>query len=392
MFTVSTTSLQHYALSPQPSGQTGKKIKRSRSLAKMCERTRDQYDRMILEQANTPMGRKNPDELLEVMTRKRNQELELENAEQAEELQQLWIQNDEILDELQTTKHDFTTLGKNYNALNQTLQDFQMGINNTTVFADETVQLNFQDHERATIAEMKENIREQQAKIAYSDSAMICMKADYNIQYEEAQAKIHTLQFQLNETAQALQESEETITENMNLNKTISEEKTRFTILSEEYREKVQEYNTKIAKIEAEKEIQYCDYQENMESLRTDISKNNDNLSYWKKQAERRSTELNIISKKLNRERAQRSSSATLYRKTSINLKVLTKKNQKTEAERDQFFEENEGLQRELAQMESRDLESRMQIRKYEERKKLSSAQKLFGKCFGKYRSSDSQD
>merc|ERR1712071_737376 len=71
----------------------------------------------------------------------------------------------------------------------------------------------------------------------------------------EAQAKIHTLQFQLNETAQALQESEETITENMNLNKTISEEKTRFTILSEEYREKVQEYNTKIAKIEAKRKF-----------------------------------------------------------------------------------------------------------------------------------------
>jgi hypothetical protein len=381
-----------YNLAPRPSGnQNGKKMKKSPSLTSVVGHQQELYDKVLLAQATTPMGKSNPD-VLEVLTRRRNKELEQKYAEQqfemveqkriiaeqAEELQKAWVEKDEILDELETTKHDFSKLGKNYHALNQTVQDLQFGINDTTMFADETQELNLQNHEHSIIAQMKEEMQEQQAKITYSNSSMICMKAEFNEQHELARAKINTLQFELNETAQALEESKQTIAAKINLNKTISEEKTRFEILSEEYQDKVLHHQSEITKIEGQQVLQQIDYEEKMECLRKDISKSTERLSYWQKQAEKRSEKINILSKTLNMERAQRVSSSNLYRKTSINMKLLAKKNQQIEAERNEFFDENRYLQRELAS-------SRLEIRDYEERRKLSSAQKLFGKCFGKY-------
>merc|ERR1740128_221737 len=139
------------------------------------------------------MGRRNPDALLEVLTRKRNQELEAENAERAKELQQreeelnqLRIENGEITNELNTTTNNFAKISKNHYELNQTLQDFQNGTNNTVMFADKTIELNFQNHEREAIAKMKESIRDQQAMINYNNSAMTGMEKDFNSRNEEA--------------------------------------------------------------------------------------------------------------------------------------------------------------------------------------------------------------
>jgi len=385
---------------PRPSGQTGNTNKKSGSLLNTVVSTIDQYDRIFLEQASSPMGRRNPDALLEVLNRKRNQELEAENAEQAEELQQrteelqqreeelnqLRIENGEITNELNTTANNFAKISKKHYELNQTLQDFQNGINNTVMFADKTIELSFQNHERSAIAKMKESIRDQQAMINYNNSAMTGMKEDFDSKNEEAQAKIHLLHLQLKHAAQELEESEQTITEKMNLNKTISEEKMRYLILSEEYQEKVQEYKTKIAKIEAENTLQKIHYQENMETQNTDNSKNSDKLlqmcAKWKKEADKRLEQINFLTQKLDGERSQGASSSALSekeaRKKNINMKVLTKKIQKIEAERDMFFEENVGLRREL-------VASRIKIQEYAERRKLSSAKKFYGKLFGKY-------
>jgi len=368
---------------PQPSGQSSQKMKRRISLVQVCEATRDHHDRVILERAtHSPMGMRKP-EVHEVLTRQRNQELEhkhaeqqLENVEQkriiteqAKELQKAWVEKDEILDELETTKHDLTVLGKTNYTLNQTL-NYQMG-NSTTMFADETQEVNFQDHERSKFAQIREIIHIQQAKINVSDSAVDRMKADHEKQKQESRAIIHALQFERDELAQQLEESDQAITEKMRLNKTISEEKARFENLNEEYQEKVQDNETLIAKIEGQQVLQQFDYEEKMECLKADISKRSDKLSYWKKQADKKSEEVNLLSKALINERElnteQRASSSRLCRKVSINNKMLTQRNRKIEAERQE-------LQREL-------LTSRMEFRDYAEKKKLSSAQKLIAKC-----------
>jgi len=372
-----------FTSAPQPSGQSSKKMKRTISLVKVCEGVANNYDRITLERAtHSPMGMKKP-EVHEVLTRQRNQELEhkhaeqqLENveqkriiAEQEKELQKAWVEKDEIIDELETTKHDLTVLGKTNYTLNQTL-NYQMG-NSTTMFADETQEVKFQDHERSKFAQIREIIHIQQAKINVSDSAVDRMKADHEKQKEESQAIIHALQFERDELAQQLEESDQAITEKMRLNKTISEEKARFENLNEEYQEKVQDNETLIAKIEGQQVLQQYDYEEKMECLRADISKRSDKLSYWKKQADKKSEEVNLLSKALINERElnteQRASSSRLCRKVSINNKMLTQRNRKIEAERNH-------LQREL-------LTSRMEFRDYAEKKKLSSAQKLIAKC-----------
>lgn len=172
------------------------------------------------------------------------------------------------------------------------------------------------------------------------------------------------------------------------MNQTISEEKSRFATLSEEYKEKMQDYDTQMAKLEAEKTMQFTDYQEKMKCLETATLKSYDERKRWQNQAEKKSEELKIISKKLNSERAQRASRTELHRKTSINMKLLTKKNQKTEAERLSLVHENHELEREIAT-------SRIQVRKYfDERKKLSFAQRVVGKllCGGNHSSSKSQN
>jgi len=355
---------------PQPSGQSSGNMKRRISLVKVCEDTMDTYDRITLQQAT------NEYQVHEVLTRKRNQELEHKNAEQqlendaqkriiteqAEELQKTWVEKDKILDELETTKHDLTELGKTNYKLNQSL-NFQMG-NSTTMFADETQELNFQHHERSNFAQIREELNIQTAKIDLNENAMKRTKAEHEKQKQESQAMIHALQSERDELAQQLEESDQAITEKMRLNKTISEEKARFENLNEEYQEKVQDNETLIAKIEGQQVLQQLAYEAKMECLRADISKRSDKLSYWKKQADKKSEEVNLLSKALNNERA---SSSLLYRKVSINNKILTQKNRKIEAERQE-------LQREL-------LTSRMEFRDYAEKKKLSSAQKLIAKC-----------
>jgi hypothetical protein len=355
---------------PQPSGQSSRKMTRKISLVNVCEQTRDNYDRITLQQAT------NEYQVHEVLTRKRNQELEHKNAgqqlendaqkriiaEQAEELQKTWVEKDKILDELETTKHDLTELGKTNYKLNQSL-NYQMG-NSTTMFADETQELNFQHHERSSLAQMRETIHIQEGKINLGEEFKAWMKAEHEKQKQESQAMIHALQLERDELAQQLEESDQAITEKMRLNKTISEEKAKFENLNEEYQEKVQDNELLITKIEGQQVLQQLEYEEKMECLRADISKRSDRLSYWKQQADKKSEEVNVLSKILNNERA---SSSRLCRKVSMKNEMLTRKNRKIEAER-------KDLQREL-------LNSRMEFRDYAEKKKLSSTQKLIAKC-----------
>ena len=368
--------------SPQPSGRTARKIKKTVSF-NTKDKTRDLHEKIVLQQASDPFRRIDP---IEIKTRQRCDELTIENEQLGAELQQLWSEKDQLIDQLETNKLDFEQLKRSNELLSETFQNYQMGKTSTTFFADQ--EIDFQENEKSTINEMKQKIQEQLLNITENESVMTCMKAEFNEQNEEATAKIKALQFQISEAAQELEEKEEMIKEKNNLNQTISEEKSRFATLSEEYKEKMQDYNTQIAKLEAEKTMQLTDYQEKMECLEAANLKSYDEQKRWQNQAEKKSEELKIISKKLNSERAQRASRTELHRKTSINMKLLTKKNQKAEAERLSLVHQNHELEREIAT-------SRIQVRKYfDERKQLSFAQRVVGKllCGGNHSSSKSQN
>lgn len=370
--------------SPQPSGRADRKIRKTVSFNNK-DRTRDLHEQIVLQQASEPFRHIDP---IEIITRERCGELTIENEQLGAEVQQLSSEKDQLIDQLETNKHDFEQLKRSNELLSETFQNYQMGKTSTTLFADQTQELDFQESEKSTINEMKQKVQEQLLNITENESVMTCMKAEFNAQNEESMAKINALQFQISEAAQELDEKEEIIKEKNNLNQTISEEKSRFATLSEEYKEKMQDYNTQIAKLEAEKAMKLTDYQEKMECLRAATLKIDDERKRWQNQAEKRSEELKIISKKLNSERAQRASRTELHRKTSINMKMLTKKNQKAEAERVNLQNENHELEREIAT-------SRIQVRKYfDERKKLSFAQRVVGKllCGGNHSSSKSQN
>lgn len=370
--------------SPQPSGRTDRKIKKTVSFNKQ-DKTRDLHEKIVLQQASDPFRRSDP---LEIKTRERCDELTIENEQLGAELQQLCSEKDQLIDTLETNKHDFEQLKRSNELLSETFQNYQMGKTSTTLFADQNQEIYFQEHEKSTINEMRQKVQEQLLNITENESVMTCMKAEFNEQNEESVAKINALQFQISEAAQELEEKEEMIKEKNSLNQTISEEKSRFATLSEEYKEKMQDYDTQMAKLEAEKTMQFTDYQEKMKCLETATLKSYDERKRWQNQAEKKSEELKIISKKLNSERAQRASRTELHRKTSINMKLLTKKNQKTEAERLSLVHENHELEREIAT-------SRIQVRRYfDERKKLSFAQRVVGKllCGGNHSSSKSQN
>merc|ERR1712173_4373 len=310
-------------ISPTPSGRSVSR-KNSR-LSTLVQQGMDHYDEIVLEQAKNPYGRRDP-ATLEVLTRKRCEQLEQELNEKKQEIY-----------ELKTEKEE----------LNKTINDLKH--NQTTATENNTMDMSFEQ-----LSVFREKISKQRQEIDYTEYMMNCMQENYEKSQKESEEQIESLHFQLRAAAEELQSCELQIEENLDMNKTISAEKMKYELLSQEYREKYEDYQVQINKIKAESMLSTANYQEKMDILKGEIEKSNEKLSYWKDVAGKKNDELSIMGRKLNSERAQRATASSLYRKHSVRNKVLEKKNLKVE-------NENRELERELAA-------SRLVIRDYQKR------------------------
>lgn len=319
-------------ISPTPSGKSSRKNSR---LSTLVQQGMDHYDTIVLEQAKTPLGRLNP-ATLEVLTRKKCEELEQQLNEKTLEIHDLKTENDE---------------------LNKTINDLKCNqTQDITTNLDVSI-----NQEQLSI--FREKISKQRQEIDYTEYMMNCMQENYEQNQKESEEKIEELHFQLRAAAEELQSCELQIEENLDLNKTVTAEKLKFEVLSEEYREKFEDYQIQINKIKAESMLKTADFQEKMDILTGEVEKSNEKLNYWKNIASKKNDELSIMGRKLNSERAQRATASTLYRKHSVRNKVLEKKNLKIE-------NENRELERELAA-------SRMMIKEYQKKNNKSVIKKL---------------
>lgn len=363
-------------IAPQPSGHAGKILKTRASLCDQVNHVTTSYDKMHFEQADF----RNP-AFLEVVTRQRHFELQKTNDELKLQKETLKIEQGEISEQLKTMEHDLTIIKDQNKSLNETVRDHQFGI--TSTFADETFGIDLQTHERATFAQMKDNIDAQQRKLEFSMRMRESLQEDFYHRDKISQKKLESLKIKMDLAAELLEERDQEIHEKINLNKTIVEEKNEFAILKDEYQEKVLEYKNELVKSEAQKTMQIADFQEKMGCLTTEISKRSERISYWRAQTEKRDQEYSEKSKELNNERAKRVRCARQEKTTRVSMEKLTRKSQKTEAVREILFRDNGQLREELTA-------SRAQLRDYErmeERKRQSFAKKMVGKllCGGNY-------
>lgn len=364
------------SIAPQPSGHAGETLNKRQSLCNMVNHVASSYDKMHFEQAN----HRNP-AFLEVVTRQRYFALEKTNDDLKKKKEKLKKEHSEISEQLKTTEHDLTIIRDQNKSLNETVQDHQYGM--TSTFADETCGIDFQTHERAIIAKMRDNIDAQQRKLESSMRMKEELQADFNHQAKNSKKKLEILKSRRDLAEKMLAEREQEINEKINLNKTIVEEKNEFAILKDELQEKYLEYQNELVKSEAEKTMQIADFQEKMGCLTTKISKHSERISYWRAQDEKISLACNEKSKELNNERAKRAGSARQQKTTRVSMEKLTRKSQKTEAVKENLLSEKQLLREELTA-------SRAMLRDYEqmeERKRQSFAKKMVGKllCGGNY-------
>lgn len=323
-------------ISPTPSGKSTSSRRNSR-LSTLVQQGMDNYDIIVLEQAKTPYGRHNP-ATLEVLTRKRCEELEQQLHDKTREVYDLKTENDELNKTINDLKHNQTT---------DTTTNLDVSIN------------------QEQLSVFREKISKQRQEIDYTEYMMNCMQENYEQNQKESEQKIEQLHFQLRAAAEELQSCELQIEENLDLNKTVTAEKLKYEVLSEEYREKFEDYQIQINKIKAESVLNTAKFQEKMEYLTSEVEKSNEKLNYWKTVASKKNDELSIMGRKLNSERAQRATASSLYRKHSVRNKVLEKKNLKVE-------NENRELERELAA-------SRLVIRDYQKKNNNKSViKKMF--------------
>ena len=271
-------------IAPQPSGQAGETLNKRASMCNMVRNFQSTYDKMHYEQADL----RNPD-FLEVVTRNRHFELQKTNDELKIQKETLKNKKSEISEQLKTMEHDLTIIKDQNKSLNETVLDHQFGI--TRLFGDETFGIDFQTHERATIAEMRDNIDAQQRKLEFSMRMRERLQADFNHQDKNSKKKIDILRIRKDLAEQMLEEREQEINEKINLNKTIYEEKNEFAILKDEFLEKMLDYENELVKSEAKKTMQIADFQEKMGCLSTEISNHSERISYWRAQTEKRSQE-----------------------------------------------------------------------------------------------------
>lgn len=282
--------------------------------------------------APTPSGFQSPNRmrrvssfdtsLVKVVLLGQQQELERVNQEQSEQLQ------------LKDKKIECLRL--NLNKSIEDISELERKLNDTineTTTADETAEI-YQDQ----IKDLKAKINSSQKSIERNDK----MHAQ---EQEDMQKQVDTLTQILNVKIQAItelteenkkiniqiKEIEESSTEALNSkNKSIAElteEIKKLTILNENSL-------TEITKIEAEKTMLQADT-----VLQAD---HQETITRLQRIADMKSQELQIASKKLNMERAQRASNSNLY-------KTTTKRNQKMEVKNAELFGEVQDLQRELA-------------------------------------------
>jgi len=353
-----------YNSTPSPSGQIGKQ--KRLSLAQTNKLTSQRYD-----EANASLP--------EVIARKRSQELELqmvekdhqmkqskktinklkqENTNLKQEFQDLWKSKDELHLQLDKTQHELAVMGKQNFEMNKTIQDFQLGINDS-FFADQT------QTEMLKIRADSEHFR---MEMNHYKSLLDCATAEYDQSCLESQEKLKKLTLEKDHALRLLAESDSAIQEKMSLDKTISEEKMKYLLLKEKY----EENERKIEEARNEQAMQLADYRENCLKM-----------SYYKKLAEEKEKELAMVSEHLNNEKK---TNRKIVRKNSVKMKVLTKKNQKSEAkvqnlERELAASRNENQEKER-DFERAMAESRMEMRRHEEflleeRKKRSVAFKV---------------
>jgi len=359
-----------FSNSPTPSGKTNLKKSNSKlNLFPQVKHVMDEYDDIILEQANTPTGRKNPD-TLEYLTRQRNihmqakideQEAKLQDADQT--VQQLWTEKDEILAELDQMRssdieirQENEKLRNDLTIMNETLQDIQ---NNQTIdmsFFDETGEFSTGLSKNREFAILQDELSKQKHQNAYKESLMAIMQGNHEENLEENKAQINRLQFQLSEAITTIDENQEKIQEHINLNHTITDENSNFQEIIDEYKEKIIDYQVQLSMIKGQSALRA----EELTRIHGEFSLKN----------EKKNTELAILSRKLNCERANRVSAAqslntknNLYRSASIKIKKLERNGERLEAEKND-------LERELQ-------ESRMEVKRYQDKKKSSKIAKM---------------
>lgn len=193
------------------------------------------------------------------------------------------------------------------------------------------------DGEREQLAVMRDEILKQMHLINSNEKVMERMQEEYsaNIEQHKAQAseKIVALEEKLNEAQQELDTCEQRITEQIDLNQTISDEREKYEQLAEEYKSKLEEYQSQLDEIKGHDHGEKEELQKKLDTMQKQVVQAADKYIFWKEQADRKTKDLSHMGRKLNAERAQRTSVTKLYRSQSIQCKALRNKTVKMEGE-----------------------------------------------------------